>query len=165
MAKTTTTDALADTETQTTDPSLTGDGQTADASSTTDTGKTTGAPTADAGTPAADAPDTTAAPTTTKRTRRAAAPAVAPTGDAETLPIEEEPTFPREMQCVNATATPYVIGATLIPRGGKASIVVRDEAALKRMEADCEHLLALNGSYKDVDPPALRIEEIDADAE
>jgi hypothetical protein len=29
------------------------------------------------------------------------------------------------------------------------------------MREDCKHLLALNGSYNDVDPPALRIVEID----
>lgn len=100
--------------------------------------------------------------TTAKKTSKAAN---APTEEV----VGAAPAYPLDMQLVNDTAQPWVVGGVYVAASSSAVAHVRDEDHQKRIETDCLHILSISDHHKPVEaaegeeaaPLALRLVQLD----
>ncbi len=67
--------------------------------------------------------------------------------------------FPRDMTIVNDTAIDYVVARKFVAKNSKATVLVKDEDELTRIQTDCQHIVGLLDNYKEAKLAPVRVEE------
>lgn len=89
------------------------------------------------------------APDTTMTLEPTPAPILAPEAPAEP--------FPRAVVIVNETPMPHIVAATYVAPGETASVVVRNQDEITRIETDCAHLMELTPAFAELPVQPLRV--------
>lgn len=71
--------------------------------------------------------------------------------------------FPRKVVVVNDTPMHHIVGGALVAPSSQASLEVRDQDQITRLETDCKHLMELTPAYSGLEVQPLRV--VDAAAE
>jgi hypothetical protein len=72
---------------------------------------------------------------------------------------QPDPAFPREVEIVNETPIPYIVGSLHIDAGATVPVLVKGEDEITRMKTDCRYIMEMTPAYALLDPQPLRIND------